>query len=324
MLPGNVCRSRHSNHSSTDEACGIWQKLALSPPARQHIILIRSRSSRQTHWHRVLSSRRRYRVIRLMGRDDVGVEVLVEDSIWGVEIVLKFLHSHVASQERALQGFIQELRQARQIAHENVLHMHDVLILGASYALSFEHFPSHSLAEELKQGPITPRRGLRIVWDVCRGLNAAHQVGLIHRELSPSHILLNYTGGVKVVRDFVPANRVEADMGAEDSLLHMPTYVAPEHVQHGTLDVRANIYSLGVIMYEMFTGRPPYVADDAMTLLFQHVEGHPTPPRQLQPDLSPALETLILTTMALDPAQRFPTSNDIRRQLVLLFRKAPG
>lgn len=267
---------------------------------------------------------RRYRVIRLLGKDDVGVAVLVEDVIWGIEIVLKFLHREVAAHAHTLQAFIQELRQARQIAHDNVLHMYDVLLIGASYALSLEHFPSHSLAEELKHGPINPRRGLRIVWDVCRGLHAAHQVGLVHRELTPAHILLNYTGGVKLVRNFVPVDRVEETMGAEDSLLHMPTYVAPEHIQHGTLDARANIYSLGVIMYEMCTGRPPYVAADAATLLFQHVEGHPTPPRQLQPDLSPALERLILTAMAVDPAQRFATADEVRRHLVQLFRPAPG
>jgi serine/threonine protein kinase len=266
----------------------------------------------------------RYRVIRLMGRDDIGVAVLVEDLIWGLEIVLKFLHPHVTSQESALQAFVQELRQARQIAHENVLHMYDLLILGSSCALSLEHFPSHSLAEELKGGPLNPGRGLRIVWDVCRGLHVAHQVGLVHRELTPSHILLNYTGGVKVVRNFVPVNDTEEHVSPEDSLLRMPTYVAPEHVRHGTLDVRTNIYNLGVIMYEMFTGRPPYVAADAGTLFLQHVEGHPTPPRQLQPDLSPAVETLILTAMAVDPAQRFQSTDDIRRHIVTLVRPTPG
>jgi serine/threonine-protein kinase len=266
----------------------------------------------------------RYRVIRLMGRDDIGVAVLVEDMIWGMEIVLKFLHPHVASHESAMQGFIQELRQARQIAHENVLHMYDVLILGSSCALSLEHFPSHSLAEELKRGPLNPGRGLRIVWDVCRGLNAAHQLGLVHRELTPGYILLNYTGGVKVVRNFVPASDVEARVNVEDSLLRMPTYVAPEHIRHGTLDVCTNVYSLGVIMYEMFTGTPPYVADDAGALFLQHLEGRPTPPRQLRPDLSPAVETLILTAMAVDPAQRFQSTDDIRRRIVTLVRQTPG
>jgi len=267
---------------------------------------------------------KRYRVMRLMDRDAIGAEVLVEDMIWGVEIVLKFLHRHVASQESTLQAFIQELRQARQIVHENVLHMYDVLIFGASYTLSLEHFPSHRLAEELKQGPLNPRRGLRTAWDVCRGLNAAHQVGLVHRELTPSHIVLNYAGGVKVVRNFVSINHDEERVSAEDSLLHMATYVAPEHVRRGTLDVRANVYSLGVIMYEMFTGRPPYVADDAGTLLLQHVEGHPTPPRQLQPALSAELERLILTAMAVDPAQRFQSADDVRRHIVTLFQQTPG
>jgi serine/threonine protein kinase len=243
---------------------------------------------------------------------------------WGEEIVLKFLHRNVASNESRIKGFIHELRSARKIAHETVLHMHDLLLFGASYAMSLAHFPGHSLAEELKQGPLNVRRGIRIIWDVCRGLNAAHQVCMVHRELTPSYIVSNYTGGVKVVRNFVAVQDVGAHAGEEDALLRAPTYTAPEHVRQGTLDARTNIYSLGVIMYEMFTGRPPYVADDPATLLFQHVEGNPTPPRQIQPALSPDLEAVILKAMAVDPVQRFQDTEDVRRSLVALLRQAPG
>jgi eukaryotic-like serine/threonine-protein kinase len=266
---------------------------------------------------------KRYRVIRQMSRDDVGVSVLVEDIIWGEEIVLKFLHRDVASDESWIKRFIHELRDARKIAHANVLHMYDLLLFGASYALSLEHFSGHSLAEELRQGPLNVRRGLRIAWDICRGLNAAHQVGIIHRELTPSYIMVNYTGGVKVVRNFVSARSIEAEASEEDMLLRAPRYLAPEHVRRGILDARTNIYSLGVIMYEMFTGKPPYVADDPVALLLQHVEGKPTPLRQLRPELLPELETVILKTMAVDPAQRFQTTDDVRRSLVVLFRQAP-
>jgi eukaryotic-like serine/threonine-protein kinase len=267
---------------------------------------------------------KRYRVVRQMTRDDVGVSVLVEDMIWGEEIVLKFLHWDVASNESRIKQLIQELRDARKIVHVNILQMYDLLPLGASYAVSLEYFSGHSLVEELKQGPLNVRRGLRIAWDICRGLHAASQVGMVHRELTPSSIMVNYTGGVKVVRNFVPVHDVGAAAREADALLRAPVYLAPEHVQRGILDVRTNIYSLGVIMYEMFTGRPPYVADDAMTLPMQHVTGKPIPPRQLRPELLPDMDTVILKTMAVDPAQRFQSTDDVRRSLAVLFRQAPG
>jgi len=259
-----------------------------------------------------------------MTRDDVGVSVLVEDMIWGEEIVLKFLHRTVASNESRIRQFIHELRDARKIVHANILQMYDLLPLGASYAVSLEYFSGHSLVEELKQGPLNVRRSLRIAWDICRGLNAAYQVGMVHRELTPSYIMVNYTGGVKVVRNFISAHDGGAAASEEDARLRAPIYLAPEHVQRGILDVRTNIYSLGVIMYEMFTGQPPYVAEDSVTLHLQHVAGKPTSPRQLRPEILPDMETVILKTMAVDPAQRFQSTDDVRRSLAVLFRQAPG
>ena len=265
----------------------------------------------------------RYRVIRQVHRDAVGLAMLVEDTIWGEEIVLKFLHPAVAANELQLKSFIEELRVARKVIHENVLRMHDVLVFDNVYALSLEHFPSHALPEELKHGPLTVLRGLRISWDICRGLNAIHQAGLVQRELTPEHILLNYTGGVKIVGEFLPMHAVENNAVTDAALFHAPRYTAPECVRQGALDARTNVYTLGVIMYEMFTGRAPYADDNAAALLLQHVEGRPIPPRQLQATLSEELEGIILQAMAVDPAQRFQTTDSLRRSMVALF-KQPG
>jgi len=267
----------------------------------------------------------RYRVVRQLGQDPLGVSVLVEDQIWGEEIVLKFLHRQIASHEADVQTFIHELRDARKIVHENILNMYDVLLLGSSHVLSLEHFVGHTLTEELQRGALSVRRGMKIVWDVCRGLQAAHHVPLIHQDLTPDRVLLNYTGDVKIVRNFTVVQDGATSPGLADAaLLHAPTYLAPEHIRRGTLDVCTNIYSLGVIMYEMFTGTPPYVADDPMTLLLQHVEGNPVPPRQRCPTLPPELEALILKAMAVEPAQRLQSADELRRGLAALSRAMPG
>lgn len=264
----------------------------------------------------------RYRVIRRVGKGGFGAVVLVEDTVVGEEIILKFLNREIASDDSMIKRFIHELRYARRITHENVIRIHDFLMLGKSYAISMEYFPSHSLADELKQGALSMKRGLKIIWDICRGMSAAHQVGIVHRDLKPPNILINDSGLVKVV-DFglAAVNHDESRLTKTGILLGTPTYMAPEQVRARTIDARTDIYSLGVIMYEVFTGRPPYTADDPMAILFQHVEGNPTPPRQLKPDILPGLEAIILKAMGVDPAKRFQTMDDLRRSIVALSKQ---
>lgn len=265
----------------------------------------------------------RYRVIRRVGKGGFGAVVLVEDTVVGEEIILKFLNREVALDENMIKRFIHELRYARRITHENVIRIHDFLMLGKSYAISMEYFPSHSLTEEMQHGPLPVKRGLKVIWDICRGMSAAHQVGVVHRDLKPPNILINDQGLVKVV-DFGLAAVEDADaarLTRTGVLLGTPTYMAPEQVRSRTIDARTDIYSLGVIMYEVFTGRAPYVADDPMAVLFQHVEGNPTPPRQLKADIPPGLEAIILKAMGVDPAKRFQTMDDLRRSIVALSKQ---
>ncbi|MBI3329300.1 MAG: protein kinase [Nitrospinae bacterium] len=264
----------------------------------------------------------RYRIIRRVGKGGFGSIILVEDTAIGEEIILKFLNREVASDESIIQRFKHELLYARRITHENVIRIHDFLILGKSYAISMEYFPSHNLEDEIKQGSLSIKRGLKIIWDICCGISAAHQVGVVHRDLKPSNILINDSGLVKVV-DFglAAVSHADARLTKTGILVGTPLYMAPEQVRARTIDARTDIYSLGVIMYEVFTGRPPYVADDPMAILFQHVEGNPTPPRQLKPDMPPGLEALIRKAMWVDPANRFQTMDDLRRSIVALSKQ---
>lgn len=167
------------------------------------------------------------------------------------------------------------------------------------------------------------QRGLKIVWDVCASMRAAHQVGVVHRDLKPPNILINDADLVKIV-DFglAAVNNESSRLTKTGGLLGTPTYMAPEQVQARTIDVRTDIYSLGVIMYEIFTGRPPYGGKNPMAILYQHVEGKPTAPRQLQPALPPALEAVILKAMRVDPSDRFQTMDDVRRSIGALLQPA--
>lgn len=265
----------------------------------------------------------RYRMIRHVGKGGFGAVILVEDTVVGEDIVLKFLNRELASDESMIKRFIHELRYARRISHENVIRIHDFLTFGKSHAISMEYFPSHSLADELREGPMNIKRALKVVWDICRGMNAAHQAGVVHRDLKPPNILLNDNSLVKVV-DFglaALAHAAESRLTRTGVLLGTPTYMAPEQVRARAIDARTDIYSLGVIMYEMLTGSPPYAGDDPMAVLFQHVEGKPTPLRQVRADIPPAVEALVLKAMWVDPEKRFQSMDELRKSIMALSKQ---
>jgi serine/threonine-protein kinase len=265
----------------------------------------------------------RYRVIRRVGQGSFSVVFLVDDTMVHEDVILKILNPQVALDDHMIKRFVHELRYARKVTHENVIRIFDFIALGRSHAISMEYFDGHSLGEELKDRvPLNTKRGIKIIWDICRGVGAAHQVNVVHRDLKPPNILINDQGLVKIVDFGVAA--VTSDMGTRltrvGTLLGTPTYMAPEQVRSRTIDSRTDIYSIGVIMYEVFTGRPPYIGED-MAVLFQHVEGKPTPPCEINPDLAPGLEAIILKAMAVDPEQRFQSTEALRKSLVEFSRQ---
>jgi serine/threonine-protein kinase len=267
----------------------------------------------------------RYRVIRQIGQGGFGTVVLVEDTMVGEQLILKFLNPQMAADTRMIKRFIRELRYARRVTHENVIRIHDFLHIEKAYAISMEYFPSHSLSAEMcEHTPMDLQRALRILWYICRGMHAAHQVKIIHRDLKPPNVLISDAGVVKIV-DFGLAAAVSdtaTRLTRTGALLGTPLYMAPEQVQNRPIDVRTDIYSLGIMMYEMLTGRPPYCGTNPMAILYQHLEGKVTPPRELNAALAPELEAIVLKAMAVDPAQRFQSMEALYKHLVPLLKQS--
>ena len=145
----------------------------------------------------------------------------------------------------------------------------------------------------------------------------AQMVGVVHRDLKPANILINNEDLVKIV-DFglaAAARRVDSRLTKSGILVGTPTYMAPEQVRAQTIDSRTDIYTLGIIMYEMLTGSAPYKGEESMAILYQHIEGNVTAPHELNPDIPEPLEAIILKAMAVDPDNRFQTFDELREQL---------
>jgi len=260
----------------------------------------------------------RFRIIRQVGRGAFGVVILVEDTMVRDEFILKFLNPHFAADETMIKRFTQELRYSRKVTHENIIRIYDLINYERTYAISMEYFPSHSLAKELKTSTVIPiPRALRLVDALCSGLSAAEQVNVVHRDLKPSNILIGENDVLKIV-DFglaAAASCIDSRLTKTGILVGTPTYMAPEQVKGETIDSKTDIYSLGIIMYEIFTGTAPYKGDGTLGIMYQHVEGNAKHPRELNDNIPEALEQVIMKCIEVDPKDRFQSFRELRSAL---------
>jgi serine/threonine-protein kinase len=264
----------------------------------------------------------RYRVIRHIGKGAFGDVVLVEDSAVNENIVLKFLKPNLSGDADVIKRFVQELRYSRRVTHENIIRIYDFVTIGRSHAMSMEYFDSYSLGVYNKNKRLKHNQKFKILFDICTGIMAAHAVKVVHRDLKPGNILINSQGKVKVV-DFglaAAANSGDSRLTRSGIILGTPAYMSPEQVQGADIDSRTDIYSLGIVMYEMFTGRQPYKGKDPMSILFQHVEGNAKPPSTLSDEVTPGLEDCIKKCMAVKPEDRYQSMSELAQALRLIVK----
>lgn len=266
----------------------------------------------------------RYRMRRELGRGGFGVVLLVEDTMVHEDIALKIISPHLTQDEVAIARMIHEVRYARKITHENVIRIHDFLSIGSTYAMSMEYFASVPLTRKIRRGrPVARQEGLRMICDTLRGTVVAHAAGIVHRDFKPANILINDQGLLKIV-DFGLAAAMSHSNSRVTKTGHLvgtPTYMAPEQVRGLAVDQRTDLYALGVIMYEMFTGVPPYAGDNPMAVLYQHLEGSKVAPRERNPDIPPALEAVILKAMSVSTDDRYQCAADMLKDVESLLLK---
>jgi len=260
----------------------------------------------------------RYRFIEQIGKGAFGTVLLVEDIVVEERLILKFLNANVSSDEEMMKRFVHELRYSRKITHENVIRIYDFVSLGGNYAISMEYFPSHTLGAELTgKKPLPFDKAIGWANDIATGMSVAHSVGIVHRDLKPANILINDDGLLKIV-DFgvaAAASSGDTQLTKTGYVIGSPKYMAPEQILGKKVDIRADVYSLGVIFYEMLTGLPPYTKGDHMAVMYQHVQGKAQRCEEVNPDIPPALAELVGRAMAVDKTKRFSSMDEMREAL---------
>ena len=257
----------------------------------------------------------RYRYIKKIGKGAFGSVFLVEDMMINEEIILKFLNTQFVTDESIIKRFIYELRFARKITHPNVIRIYDMVSFGKAHAISMEYFRSHTLSAEVKdKKPMDIERAMKFTYDVCSGMESAHAANVVHRDLKPNNILIDDNSVVKIVDFGVAAATQSTDTKLTKTglLVGTPTYMAPEQVLGKEVDERTDIYSLGVIMYEMLTGRPPYSGKDSMSIMYQHVQGKADKISEKNNEVSDELCDLVSKCMSVKADQRYQTMGELK------------
>jgi len=260
----------------------------------------------------------RYKFIEKIGKGAFGTVLLMEDTVVEERLILKFLNPNVSSDEEMMKRFVHELRYSRKITHKNVIRIYDFLYIRGNYAISMEYFPSHTLGGEIvNEKPVALKRAVKFGIDIATGMAVAHQAGIVHRDLKPANVLIDNDSLLKIVDFGVAAAQSQGDTQLTKTgyVIGSPKYMAPEQILGKKVDERADIYSLGVIMYEMFAGVPPYSRGDHMSVMYQHVQGKARQPIEINKELPVELNAIVMKCMSLDKAKRAQTMDELRLSL---------
>ncbi len=256
----------------------------------------------------------RYDVLSVLGRGGMGSVYQVLDRELDEEVALKVLTPEAfAEGTQAVQTLKQEIRLARKITHPNVVRTHDLGESDGIRFLTMEYVPGTTLRELLdRRGAVALAPGLQIAKQLCRGLSAVHEAGIIHRDIKPQNIMVLPNGVVKLM-DFGIARTAEgAEQSAADGqTVGTPYYMSPEQAMGRPLDARSDVYTVGVVLYELFTGQRPFPGKEAAEVMHKHVSAEPPRPSSIRPDLPEYLERIVLSCLAKKPEKRPPTAGDL-------------
>ena len=252
---------------------------------------------------------RRYRVISRLGTGGMADVFLAEDQQLGRRVAVKLLHRRFAEDPGFVERFRREAQAAAGLQHPNIVSVYDRGSFDDTYYIAMEYLPGRSLKQLIREeAPLDPIRAIDITIQILKAARFAHRRGVIHRDLKPHNVIVDNSEHAKVT-DFGIARAGASDMTETGSIMGTAQYLSPEQAQGHPVSAGSDVYSVGVVLYELLTGRVPFDGESAVTIALKHVSESPRPPRQINPAISPELEQVVLWSLNKDPSDR-PTDAD--------------
>ncbi len=247
----------------------------------------------------------------------MGEVFRARDKKLGREVAIKVLPAALASDAERVTRFRREAQVLAALNHPNIASIYGFEEEGPVVALIMELVVGDDLSARLRKGALPVDEALAIAKQIAEAMEEAHEKGIVHRDLKPANVLINEAGLLKIVDFGVAAAHREGDTQLTKTgyVIGSPKYMAPEQILGRKVDERADVYAIGVILYELFTGVPPYSRGDHMAVMYQHVQGKARPPQEVNPAMPPGLGDIVIKAMMVDKAKRFQSMDELRTVL---------
>jgi serine/threonine protein kinase len=258
----------------------------------------------------------RYEILKRLGEGGMGAVYKARDRELERLVALKVIRPELAGNPDILRRFKQELILARQVTHKNVIRIFDLGMAGGLKFITMDYVEGRDLKSVLvERGKLPTEEAVPIIQQVCRGLEAAHAESVVHRDLKPQNIMVDADGRVWVM-DFGLARSLEtAGLTRTGALMGTPDYMSPEQARGEKVDARSDLFSLGIIFYELITGRLPFQADTMMATLLKRVQEKAIPPTMFEPAIPPHINRVVMKCLEADVSKRYQAIGEILADL---------
>ncbi len=252
----------------------------------------------------------RYRVLRRLGSGGMADVYCAEDTQLGRNVALKLLYERFAEDSEFVERFRREASSAAGLQHPNVVQVFDRGEWNGTYYIAMEYLHGRNLKQVVRDhGALDPALAVDLVIQILKAARFAHQRGIVHRDIKPHNVIVDDEGRAKVT-DFGIARAAASEMTETGSIMGTAQYLSPEQAQGHPVDARSDLYSIGIVLYELLTGSPPFDAESTVTIALKQVSEEPVPPMQLDPAVSPALDAVVMRALRKDPDARFQDADE--------------